>query len=283
MDKIMQDKDEMQEEELYALLDKAMETERLCVSEDLIQRTLKRVAESEDTGVISFEEAKKKRRISPMKYAGVAVAAVAVLFLGVHTLGNGKFSVENASPEAVYDGNVSRKTELLADSAVPQEPAEFAECDKTPYYSYSITDGITDSGQAVVGESTEDQEKPIEPAADSRGGEASLQCSTVKLSERTVTALKDAGIEPADTVAEYWEFVCREENWEETLLHGLASGEAMDRLLPEQGTYRYVLTCADGSQRIVKSEASADVIIGIKTEQGMLWGLLGETVSFYCE
>ncbi|MBQ8548564.1 MAG: hypothetical protein IJ427_08700, partial [Lachnospiraceae bacterium] len=72
MDKAIQDNTELQDEELYALLDKAWEAERLCVSEELIQKTLKRVAEETDTKVISFETA-KKRKMSPMKYAGVAV------------------------------------------------------------------------------------------------------------------------------------------------------------------------------------------------------------------
>ena len=70
-----QNTDEMQDEELYALLDRAMETERLCVSEELIQKTLKRVAEEESTKVVSFDTARKKK-LSPVKYAGVAAAAL---------------------------------------------------------------------------------------------------------------------------------------------------------------------------------------------------------------
>ena len=57
MDKAIQNNEELQDDELYALLDKAWETEKLCVSEELIQKTLKRAAEETDSKVISMETA----------------------------------------------------------------------------------------------------------------------------------------------------------------------------------------------------------------------------------
>jgi hypothetical protein len=105
MDKIGLGLVEETEEELYALLDKAMEDERLCVSEELIQKTLKRVEESPaSTGV--HHKSKNYSRL--IRWGSVAAAAVLVVFVGGRIFAGGfrmgKGS-EECSPDAVNSLN----------------------------------------------------------------------------------------------------------------------------------------------------------------------------------
>ena len=114
MDNLLQNQDEMQDEELYALLDKALGAERLCVSEALIQKTLKRVAEEDNSKVISFEKA-AKRKLPAVKYVSVAAAALFVVVLGVGVLRGGVTAGDSVQMEAVYDNVAGRKGLLTAD------------------------------------------------------------------------------------------------------------------------------------------------------------------------
>lgn len=83
-----------EQEELYALLEKAMEEEpRLQVSERLIQKTMKRVEELPEKTVGQKKPCQKWYR--SLSYACVAAAVVLVLAVGVKTIGNSGFSVKD--------------------------------------------------------------------------------------------------------------------------------------------------------------------------------------------
>ncbi len=265
MDTRLQDNNEMQEEELYALLDKAWETDRLCVSEDLIQKTLKRVAE-EDTKVISFEKA-AKRKLSPMKYVSVAAAAVFVLAIGMSTLGRGGFMNDNAQMEATYD-----KTGRTAENAASYDGEALAEQDSTPAdLQYSST---SDSVNGMLADAV------VEEDAETRGSESVLRGGVVALSERMTETLTDAEMAPMSKEAECWEFVHREESWEDELLRCLEAVQVFETDLPESGAYSYLLGCEDGSRETIQSKEPLDLIVCIKTTRGTIWGLYGETVRF---
>ena len=53
--------------------------------------------------------------------------------------------------------------------------------------------------------------------------------------------------------------------------------------LPEDGTYSYSLICGDGRTHLIKASYPLDGIVRLETEQGVLWGLLGEKARFYAE
>lgn len=293
MDKLMQENDEMQDEELYALLDKAFETDRLCVSEDLIQRTLARVAEEQEPKVISFEKA-AKRKIPAVKYIGVAAAAVLVVFVGVRTLGNGKVSMDTApmEAEAEYAGYVN-KTEAADGTDSRGVAAADSRKNGTGYY-YSVTDSDAVTNHEVVGDMLADAVVPKEdvtgmqlPGSEVREESESVSALTgawLTLSAEMKEALTAVDAEPVSGKAEYWEFVQREETWETELFYELAAAmDVFGESLPESGEYHYSLECGDGNTQMICSEYPLDGIVRVETKKGTLWGLFGSTTRFYTE
>jgi len=279
MNRTMQDNSEMRDEEIYALLDKALDTKRLCVSEELIQKTLKRVAaEEEGAKVISFEKA-AKRKLSPMKYVGVAAAAVLVAFLGVRTLGNGGFSKETAPMEAT-NGNAANKTEaMLADCVDGRGFLVMDNKSKSSEHFYSISDSDDALNSMATEEAVTDMELPKEETE----GLTSMRCATVSVSERLAEAMDAAGKMLVSRDAECWEFVSREENWENALFEGLAAGVAFSDELSEAGDYSYMLVRKDGSVKHIKFGQPLDLIVRLETEKGTLWCLFGGEVFFRTE
>lgn len=278
MDKQLQDRDEMQEEELYALLDKAMETERLCVSEDLIQKTLQRAAEQTEPKVVSFETV-KKRRFSMVKYAGAA-AAVFVLVVGARAVGREKFTTDQVrmnAPEAV-GGRTTNGTDKA--EAYLTDGMTDVESDMPKEFNYSTSDMASEPETEAM--DVPEVSKENVPSATSKGGETAMPGVSLVLSDRLTEALTGSGWTPKDSVGECWEFVTREENWEESLLRVLRAAESLEEGLPESGTYRYVLGGKNGKYTVVSPDP-LDVIVRFETEQGVVWGLLGDGASFYTE
>ena len=268
MDKAIQDTDELRDEELYALLDKAWETERLCVSEDLIQKTLKRAAEEADAKVISFETA--KRRISPMKYVSAAVAAVFVAVLGLNAFGNGGLLANKAQMESTADNAMGR-----TESAVAYEPgdsgAAMAEGESGSFW-YSTAD-------SALADETERPE--TRGAAEKMNDEVyGMSGVTLTLSAELSDALVAVGKAPVSDTVECWEFVEGDTDWEEELMNSLKAAEMFGNELPTSGTYRYVLECNDGTQRVLEYNQPLDLIIRIETIHGSLWGLFGAESVF---
>lgn len=277
MDKAIQDNTELRDDELYALLDKAWETERLCVSEELIQKTLKRAAEETDTKVISFESV-AKRKFSPMKYVGVAVAAVFVVVLGVNVFGNGGFFANKAQMEATAD-----RSGYKADGAEAYERSEASIAmgngadsdDGRWHYSKSMENA------GVLADAADEAE-----AFDSAVGikeEAGMSGTTEILSEKTVDALCAVGADPVSDTAECWAFVDNEIVWDTELLNCLKAGAVFEKEFPYSGTYQYVLQCNDGTRKILECREPLDLVVRMETKQGMLWGLFGANVFFVME
>lgn len=94
MDSYTKDCVEIEDEELYALLEKAMSEEpRLTVSEELIQRTLRRAEETKLPAQSKIKTSKRVYRF--MGYACVAAAAVLVLVIGGKGFFEGKLKGGN--------------------------------------------------------------------------------------------------------------------------------------------------------------------------------------------
>lgn len=282
MDNLLQNRDEMQDEELYALLDKALDTERLCVSEDLIQKTLRRVAEEDNSKVISFEKA-AKRKLPAVKYISVAAAALFVVVLGVGVLRGGVTAGDSVQMEAVYDNGAGNKGLMTADKT---ESAGLSVADSADgvtqfYYSTNGAEDMSDAvevapeGDAVV---QEDRGRPQATAKNENVLEGTVTILSAELAE----ALTAVGAEPGD--AEYWEFVQRDTTWEKELFRELAAAmDVFGETLPESGAYSYSLECANGNGKTIYCAYPLDGIVRIETSKGVLWGLLGDTARFYTE
>ncbi len=281
MDKLLQNEKEMQDEELYALLDRAMETECLRVSEDLIQKTLKRVAEQEDAKVVSFEKA-AKRKLPAMKYVSVAAAALFVAVLGVGVLRGGVVSKDNTQMEATYDITSRKSGAELQDAAFePNEPVTESKNDGAAYY-YSTSDVGDMSDVVAESESTLQQDRVGHRVTEQSVGMPESVYMSVP--ENLVEALTAVGAEPVSGEAEYWEFVQRETTWESELFKELtAAMDVFENKLPKDEAYEYSIECKGGGRQTVFSEFPLDGIVRIETKKGILWGFLGEYVRFYAE
>ena len=75
MDKAEQERKTEQDDELYALLEKAILDERLCVSGELIQKTLRRVQDG-------AEKKPVRKYFVTLRYACAAAAALLVVVAG---------------------------------------------------------------------------------------------------------------------------------------------------------------------------------------------------------
>ncbi len=286
MDNLLQNREELQDEELYALLDKALTTERLCVSEELIQKTLKRVEEEENSKVISLEQ-ERKRKLPAMKYISVAAAALFVAVLGVGVVRSGSFSTDSVEMEATYDKGARKTESLLADSAAGEgiSVAENKDDASTHSHYYSSTNGGGDmAADAVEGETVVQEDRGMPKASDEADAAEFLEGCRVSISAELTEALTAVGAKPVSGAAEYWEFVQRDTTWEKELFKELAAAmDVFGEQLPENGTYRYRLEDVNDNGKTIYCEYPLDGIVRIETGKGVLWGLIGEKARFYTE
>ena len=277
MNKELQNEVEMQDDELYALLDSAMADDRLCVSEDLIQKTLQRVKEENKTVTVARRKPKYRAWIP---YAGMAAAALLVVFVGTKTI-----------------NNVSKES---ADMAAPRSEASKAMDDGT-YYSSSAESGGSVNGTASTnamdsfdmimdenGHSRGQKETPLdcEDAKEENmvpdTTESYLRSEELVLSGEFFEFLKKGGYEPEDKMAECWEYAGNaadiETQMEEAILT-VAVINGPDTI----GGYRYTVLDGRGEKRVIVSEHPLDRIIRIRTDRGKLWFLMGTETMFYLE
>lgn len=271
---------QMQDEELYALLDSVMEDERLTVREDLIQTTLQRVKE-EEAGLIPVKKSGRKLyRI--LSYAGMAAAAVLVLFVGVTTVNNGGFTGKNMKAESIADSSqyMDGSNLLTADGIESEKSESGAEGKKHWYYSVADdADGVELQEPADMAPNAVAPEEKEEDIPE-RGGDV-LTSDRVMLSAGLQKIL--SGTDEEETVwAECFVIGQRKGNWQEELRR-IIEACAVEGDLPAEGQYSYALVCADGSFGNINADGPLDLIVRIETESGELWGLFGETVRVYQE
>ena len=267
---------QMQDDELYALLDSVMEDERLKVREDLIQTTLQRVKEEESKKEIPVKSfAGKRYRI--LSYAGMAAAAVLVLFVGVKTINNGGFTGNNMKADSVAESPArGDNSSILADSIENGDVMDGA--DGTGNWWYSTKDDAESEAM--------DADSPMEPFPSvsektETSGSSTKVCSAVELSGSLREMLFGSGYEQVAT-AKCWEFRKREGDWQEELQEELYKG-AVEQGFPAEGDYSYELCCDDGTVWNVKAEFPLDLVVRIERRGGVLWGCFGKTVRVYWE
>lgn len=281
MDKLGAEVWEEQDEELYALLEKAMsEDKRLTVSEELIQKTLKRV---EETSVqTDLTEKSYKKFYRPLRYAGVAAAAVLVLVIGAKAVGNGGFMSKDGMKAESAPGNGIQF--MSADSATEAEVYDGTASGATGVYRYICEDKI-----GVVTDSSKAYDAPKSMAFSDYGTvddgsdyvTENEECSeSVALSEEFKEMLASLGYTVTGA-----EGVCRTFDSAETdgvearmikklesLGNGLKESEENEVISPYFD--------ADG---VLISEVPLQAGIQVQTDKGMLWVLLGDELYLIYE
>lgn len=267
MDKVIQNQDEMQDEELYALLEKALEQERLCVSEELIQKTLKKI---ENQGIAEEVSVRKTKKYTLMRYASVAAAAVLVVALGIG-----------------MQGGIGRNK--ASNEAMPECVADRAEEEGAFEYSTNSMQGKNDAA-GRAGTMTDSEEmvimNPSEALADEylldepESGYLESTGITIAVVKETVEeeAVKDSALS-----GECWELVDSGEDWEAELTEKLENLESENEPLPDTGEYVYMLSCDDGSKATIFFDEPLTRILRIRTEQGTFWCLFGTELRVYKE
>ena len=273
MDKTMSEGDRMQDEEIYALLDKAMNQDRLCVSEELIQKTLCRIKEESSTTVVPMRKTKKKL-YHGMQYACVAAAAAVVLFVGSKVLDAGFFSAKKNAEYNIQEEITGRSgVNLLGDDSGDRETKDMAEnrfneADTSQKAPNAESVGCADEDEAVVTDGRSD---------------SYMRAELVSLPSELQEVLKETGYAPVEAEAECWEYVQQKDDRRQEIVQALGQTESVPGILPDAGNYRYPLMCADGSTKTLWSEEPLTQIIRIDTEQGILWCLEGNGICIYLE
>lgn len=266
----MQEQDEMQEKELYALLEQALTQERLCVSEELIQKTLKRI---EEQGTVQRMPEHTRRNNVWMRYASVAAAAMLVVALGIGMRGG--IGKNNASNEAMPEMAAERTEE----SVKSEYSTRRTTAEKKAGTSGNVVEA--DSETVTYSNGSEDLMDAQEPQETCivylEGTEVCIPGVWEK------TEAEDTVVPETKKDAEYWEFVDTEADWQAELMERLAETEAEEYLPLGTGDYEYALACHDGSRRIIGFREPLERIVKIPTEQGVIWCLFGEELYLYRE
>lgn len=284
-----------QDEELYALLEKAMSSEpRLTVSEELIQKTLKRVEET--SGESGLKEKSYQKFYRPLRYACVAAAAVLVVVVGVKTIGNGRFSANDNAMEAELapdaamrngsvDGTMSIAEYSTAEEAenfglaageigisysyVLRSVSDFADDSATVTEEFEAPESVSEGMMDSVTEPSVSYER-VEPEAtvtiskvEERYGEA----LEVVLSEEFVTCLEQYGAAGAETEAVYWSFAeAYATDWENIVLEKLVADDVQTEGTMPQFSVRNALM----------SEQPLHFAVQVQTTSGEIWFVMGE-------
>lgn len=240
MDKAGQERKAEQDDELYALLEKAVSDERLCVSGELIQKTLRRVQDG-------AEEKPKRRYFVTLRYACAAAAALLAVVAGGVFFNRGGFLGGTKQSEMCPEWeNAGRPVRMVTEnSGGDLTPQVNAEGEKVQNYELQTAD--TDTLATHSG----------------TDGASSWNSERFAVSEELVAALAAAGYTISAKEAEYWEYAKAEED-----IRNIDRKQEIIAALYE------AVPCDEAEESLSGTPLYA--AIKIETGQGMLWILLGE-------
>lgn len=240
MDKAGQERKAEQDDELYALLEKAVSDERLCVSGELIQKTLRRVQDG-------AEEKPKRRYFVTLRYACAAAAALLAVVAGGVFFNRGGFLGGTKQSEMCPEWeNAGRPVRMVTEnSGGDLTPQVNAEGEKVQNYELQTAD--TDTLATHSG----------------TDGASSWNSERFAVSEELVAALAAAGYTISAKEAEYWEYAKAEED-----IRNIDRKQEIIAALYE------AVPCDEAEESLSSTPLYA--AIKIETEQGALWILLGE-------
>ncbi len=271
------------EEELYALLGKALEEEpRLQVSEKLIQKTLKRAEETPaETGC---KEKSYKTYYRLFRYAGVA-AAVLLLAVGVRSIGEGVLTKDGTAEKEFSSGGFMRNGESCADTDVT-EYLNSAEREMPEAYHY-VLESVSGAEKVPEDEPCEvgtyvgmethglsdfsEYEKPEMTASGTR--ELYGEDTDVILSETFETWLLEYGIETNASGAVYWDLGAGfREDWEALVTECMPETEETADVVTEKPYF--------AMDRSLFSDELLQFAVEIQTADGTCWLVMGERLYF---
>lgn len=240
MDKAGQERKAEQDDELYALLEKAVSDERLCVSGELIQKTLRRVQDG-------AEEKPKRRYFVTLRYACAAAAALLAVVAGGVFFNRGGFLGGTKQSEMCPEWeNAGRPVRMVTENSGGDLTSQVnAEGEKVQNYELQTAD--TDTLATHSG----------------TDGASSWNSERFAVSEELVAALAAAGYTISAKEAEYWEYAKAEED-----IRNIDRKQEIIAALYE------AVPCDEAEESLSGTPLYA--AIKIETEQGALWILLGE-------
>ncbi|MGN1084440.1 MAG: hypothetical protein ACI4QX_05520 [Lachnospiraceae bacterium] len=280
MDKTDSEQRTEQDEELYALLEKAMSEERLCVSEELIQKTLQRAGEAPS-------EKPHRTYFTMVRYACAAAAALLVIVLGGGILRRGVFGTKNGAMESAPQSEMeSRNLGVSIQNADAFGSGDAADTENNSVQQYSNGSGI-DGRQSMFSVSTEGAtlSETVVTTSTEDEAESVWQATTVVVSEELAGALAAAGYTVSGQEARYWRLTSEaaETDWEQEILSALyetkRDGEGSD---DGAGSYQYRVL-RDGEADVITSRIPLYAAVRTETEQGILWILLGKELYLLTE
>lgn len=269
------------EDEIDALLGQALEEERLCVSEELIQKTLRQIKDGTESKISSMQKPYKKwKRV--LEYSCAAAAAVFVLMVGGSVFAGGFLSQKSKGIDMALEARDSDEKVNNAEENTGYTYATVADQAEVGTRLDDFFENIYDDEPASAGES-EDAEKCPEAAEEGCAEKTYLGATKQQVSEKLQTAFAKAGFVLTDATVECFELVRRQTDWDEELVELLDIQEQEVFLLPQKGAYAYFLTRENGEQCLLPSEEPLDLLVRVETTAGGLWCLFGETVRLYTE
>lgn len=250
MDKTEQERKMEQDDELYALLEKAVSDERLCVSGELIQKALRRVQDG-------AEKKPSKRYFVTLRYACAAAAALLAVVAGGVFLNRGGFlggtKQSELCPEQDNSGSPVRMLqENNVDGLVPQVGAE-GEMIQNHGIPLTKDNDIADS------------QKP--------SAEAGWSVERFAVPEELTEALVAAGYTVSAEEAEYWEPAKETDAAEEGSIG--KSDRKQEIISALYGAVPCVTEGEAGTEGF-SPDIPLYAAVRIETGQGVLWILLGE-------
>lgn len=263
----MEQQNNWNDEELYALLDTALRDERLAVSEDLIGKVLRRAGEA--PAVSKRRKKPEYRRYLP--YAGAAAAAVLFVLLGKGA-GAVRKSPESCALEspkqemnAGYDGMY-----LQGECEAPGASGDA----QTNSHGQGFPAGIRPADDSTgVNKGLQDGEV-MEPASDGTGA-AGLVLEEYKIPEGLCLAFEAAGYQVLDTTAAVWK---REEafaDWEKELTMLFREGDCAVEALPgsienekPEGEEVY-----QNGEELYYFDVPVEAMLAVKTERGTFFAV----------
>ncbi len=275
MNKKLQTENEMQDDELYALLDSAMADDRLCVSEDLIQRTLQKVKDENKSVTVAPRKPKYRTLV---QYAGMAAAALLIVFVGSN-------AIKNVNKESASDMAAPRaETANSGDNKWYYSTADSADGASAPSADGAMSDGGSDAAKDEIAYVQSESEAPKERDGDvpADTADAYMGSKEIIISDKFQSLLKTEGYELSGEVAECWDYAGEADNAEAQMEEVLLNGTVIEGL-NTIGRYRYQVTDGDGNQKNIVSELPIDRIIRIPTRDGALWFLLGAENMVFTE
>lgn len=264
-----------EEEELYALLDAALQDDTISVSEELIQKTLQRA--NEEVSTIAYGSGKKRFIYSRfLPYGTMAAAAVLVLFLGGRALGGMRNSTPQSNTEFMQGMLGSKNAEATADSVSGGSNYETATAAEADGLGNGGKDSFWQNGanSAEVVEKDGRQEKP-DAIVSAEERVWLYAAESYVLAEEVCEQFRMMGYGLLENLGKQWFLTQNTEADWNTLLSEMLRTNGTE-LFETAETLEVVMQDTDGMMVLGTKQPQA--MIFLKTEQGEFWAVAGETI-----